>query len=95
MLLVAVPAIPAIKAAARPLIDYLGILLIALAASGLTLVTSWGGTTYAWNSPTIIWMAIGSVVALGLFVFVELRARPSQCCRCDCSATRFSPSQRR
>ncbi|WP_163509218.1 MDR family MFS transporter [Fodinicola acaciae] len=75
VLLVAVPAIPAIRAAARPIVDYLGILVIALAASGLTLVTSWGGTTYAWNSPTIIWMSVGSLILLVLFVFIELRAK--------------------
>ncbi|KAA2261257.1 MFS transporter [Solihabitans fulvus] len=74
VLAVAVPAIPAVRSAVRPVIDYLGILLIALGASGLTLVTSWGGTTYPWGSPTIIWLAVGSVVALTLFVFVELRA---------------------
>ncbi|HEX4704026.1 MAG TPA: MDR family MFS transporter [Pseudonocardiaceae bacterium] len=71
---VAVPAIPAVRAALKPVVDYLGIILITLGASGLTLVTSWGGTTYPWLSPTIIWMAAGSVVALVLFVLVERRA---------------------
>jgi EmrB/QacA subfamily drug resistance transporter len=71
---VAVPAIPAVRNALKPVIDYLGIVLVALGASGLTLVTSWGGTTYPWLSPTIIWMAAASVVALGLFVMVERRA---------------------
>ncbi len=71
---VAVPAIPAVRSALKPIVDYLGIILITLGASGLTLVTSWGGTTYPWLSPTIIWLAAGSVVALVLFVFVERRA---------------------
>ncbi|MFC3890279.1 MFS transporter [Lentzea rhizosphaerae] len=48
--------------------------LIALAATGLTLVTSWGGTEYPWTSPTILGMAAGSVVLLVAFVFVEQRA---------------------
>ncbi|HEX4724251.1 MAG TPA: MDR family MFS transporter [Pseudonocardiaceae bacterium] len=74
VLAVAVPAIPAVRSALRPVIDYLGIILITLGASGLVLVTSWGGTTYPWASPTIIWMAAGSVVALVLFVLVERRA---------------------
>ncbi|WP_410620826.1 DHA2 family efflux MFS transporter permease subunit [Amycolatopsis sp. cmx-8-4] len=74
VLIVASAAMPNARAAVKPVIDYLGILLIGLAATGLTLVTSWGGTQYAWGSPTIIGMAIGSVVLLGAFVFVELRA---------------------
>lgn len=63
-----------LRGTARPKIDYLGILLVSLAATGLTLVTSWGGVQYPWASPTIILMAIGSVIALGLFVVVENRA---------------------
>jgi EmrB/QacA subfamily drug resistance transporter len=74
VLIVASAAMPSVRAAVKPVIDYAGILLIGLAATGLTLVTSWGGTQYAWGSPTIIGMAIGSVVLLGAFVFVELRA---------------------
>lgn len=74
VLAVAVPAIPAVRSAIRPVIDYLGIILVALGASGLTLVTSWGGTTYPWLSPTIIGLAAASVVALALFVLVERRA---------------------
>lgn len=75
VLVVASSAMPNARAAIKPVIDYLGILLIGLAATGLTLVTSWGGTQYAWGSPTIIGMAIGSVVLLAAFVFVELRAK--------------------
>jgi EmrB/QacA subfamily drug resistance transporter len=67
-------ALPGLSGVGRPKIDYLGILLIALAATGLTLVTSWGGVEYPWASATIVLMAIGSVIALGLFVFVETRA---------------------
>jgi EmrB/QacA subfamily drug resistance transporter len=75
VLIVAAVTMPSVKAAIKPVIDYAGILLIGLAATGLTLVTSWGGTTYAWGSPEIIWMSVGSVVLLGLFVAVELRAK--------------------
>jgi hypothetical protein len=31
-----------------------GIFFIGVAASGLTLATSWGGSTYDWSSPVII-----------------------------------------
>ncbi len=74
VVLVAMFALPTVKSAAQPRIDYLGIVLIALASTGLTLVTSWGGTEYAWTSPVIIAMAVGSVVLLVAFVLVELRA---------------------
>ncbi|MFD5830897.1 MDR family MFS transporter [Lentzea sp. NPDC060358] len=74
VVLVALAALPAIRTGARPRIDYAGIALIALAATGLTLVTSWGGTEYAWTSPTILWTAAGSVVLLVAFVLVEQRA---------------------
>ncbi len=74
VLAVAVAAIPSVRGALRPKIDYLGIVFVALGASGLTLVTSWGGTTYPWLSATIIALAAGSVVALVLFVLVERRA---------------------
>ena len=74
VLAVGVLALPGVRGVGRPKIDYLGILLIGLAATGLTLVTSWGGVEYPWASPTIILMAIGSLIALALFVFVETRA---------------------
>jgi predicted MFS family arabinose efflux permease len=60
---------------ARPVIDYAGIVLIGLGATGLTLATSWGGTTYAWGSPMIIGLVVGSMVAIGAFIAVELRAQ--------------------
>ncbi|GAA3563182.1 MDR family MFS transporter [Amycolatopsis ultiminotia] len=75
VLIVAAAAMPRVRTMAKPVIDYLGILLIGLAATGLTLVTSWGGTTYPWGSPTIIGMAAGSIVLLAAFVFAELRAK--------------------
>jgi EmrB/QacA subfamily drug resistance transporter len=74
VLLVAGSAIPALaKAATRPVIDYAGILLVGLGASGLTLATSWGGGEYAWTSPVIIGLFVASAAALALFVWVEAR----------------------
>src|SRR4051812_21371065 len=64
VLIVGALAIPSLVRVAKPVIDYAGIILIALAASGLTLATSWGGGEYAWTSPMIIGLFIGSVVAL-------------------------------
>ncbi|MEB3035302.1 MFS transporter, partial [[Mycobacterium] nativiensis] len=74
VLIVAGVAIPALAGRAKPVIDYAGIVLIGLGATGLTLATSWGGSRYAWGSWAIIGMFGASVVALALFVWVENRA---------------------
>src|SRR5690348_14111183 len=55
-------------------IDYLGTVLLAGAATSLVLLTSLGGTTYAWASTPIYLMAIGAVVCGALFVWAESRA---------------------
>ena len=70
---VAAAAIPTLAARGRPIIDYAGILFVGLGATGLTLATSWGGTTYPWNSATIIGLFVGSAAALGIFVWIESR----------------------
>ncbi len=95
VLVVAVIAIPNLGRMARPVIDYAGIVLVGLGATGLTLATSWGGSTYAWGSAMIIGLFVGSVVAMGAFVAVELRAAANRFCRCGCSASRSSPSAAR
>ncbi|HET9891388.1 MAG TPA: MDR family MFS transporter [Mycobacterium sp.] len=71
---VAAAAIPALSDRTKPVIDYTGILFVGLGAAGLTLATSWGGTTYPWGSPTIIGLFVGSVIALCIFAWVESRA---------------------
>ncbi|HZQ33929.1 MAG TPA: MDR family MFS transporter [Mycobacterium sp.] len=74
VLAVAAAAIPALTRTSKPRIDYAGILFVGVGASGLTLATSWGGSTHPWGSPTIIGLFAGSVAALLLFVWIELRA---------------------
>ncbi len=71
---IAAVAIPALGRRARPALDYAGIVLVGLGSAGLTLATSWGGTTYPWASPTIIALFVASVAALVMFVGVERRA---------------------
>ncbi|MEN8654530.1 MDR family MFS transporter [Streptomyces sp. 21So2-11] len=66
--------IPAIRSAAKPVIDYLGIALVAIGASALILATSWGGNEYAWGSGIIIGLFAGGIVSLALFCVVETRA---------------------
>ena len=52
-------------------VDVLGIVLMIAATSQLILVTSWGGHDYDWDSPMIISLIIGTIVAAALFVLVE------------------------
>jgi EmrB/QacA subfamily drug resistance transporter len=55
-------------------IDYLGTATLSLAATALILLTSLGGTTYAWSSAPIYILGVAGVALIGLFVFVERRA---------------------
>ncbi len=55
-------------------IDWLGAALLAGGLASLVLLTSLGGTTYAWASPEIVVMGIAGVALLALFPFVEQRA---------------------
>ncbi|QNP69033.1 MFS transporter [Streptomyces roseirectus] len=74
VVIAAARTIPVVKSASRPVIDYLGIALVAVGASALILATSWGGNEYAWGSGTIVGLFVGGVIALGLFCWVETRA---------------------
>ena len=67
--------IPVVKSASRPVIDYLGIALVAVGASALILATSWGGNEYAWGSGTVIGLFAGGAAALAAFCWVETRAK--------------------
>jgi EmrB/QacA subfamily drug resistance transporter len=52
-------------------IDLLGLTLLSSAVTAIILLTTWGGNQYAWGSPLIIAMAVGSAVLLILFGVVE------------------------
>jgi EmrB/QacA subfamily drug resistance transporter len=56
-------------------IDYLGIVLLSIGVTALVLLTSLGGTTYAWSSAPIVICGIGGVVFLVAFAFVERAAK--------------------
>jgi len=58
----------------RHAIDYLGATLLTAGVSALILVTTWGGTEYAWGSAVIIGLAIAGIVLLAAFVWQERRA---------------------
>ena len=52
-------------------IDYLGTILLSLAATSLILLTSLGGTTYPWASAPIYLLGIAGAVLILAFVFAE------------------------
>ncbi|WP_405939701.1 MFS transporter [Streptomyces sp. NBC_00726] len=58
----------------RPRLDILGAALLAAASTCLVLLTSWGGTEYAWSSGTILGLGAGAAGTTLLFVLVERRA---------------------
>ncbi|MDX3684154.1 MULTISPECIES: MFS transporter [Streptomyces] len=62
------------KPTVRPRLDVLGALLLAAASTCLVLLTSWGGTEYAWGSRTILGLAAGAAGTTLLFLVVEHRA---------------------
>jgi EmrB/QacA subfamily drug resistance transporter len=55
-------------------IDWWGALVIALGASSIVLLTSWGGSQYAWGSWQIIALELITAVSLIAFFLVESRA---------------------
>jgi EmrB/QacA subfamily drug resistance transporter len=67
-------ALPGALSRVHRVIDYLGTVLIALAATSLVLFTSLGGTSYPWGSPFIIGLAVAGVFFSVLFLLAERRA---------------------
>ncbi|MFE9136450.1 MFS transporter [Streptomyces sp. NPDC007355] len=59
------------KPAARARLDVLGALLLAAASTCLVLLTSWGGTEYAWDSRVVLALACGAAGTTLLFLVVE------------------------
>jgi EmrB/QacA subfamily drug resistance transporter len=58
----------------RHQIDYLGTIVLSLAATSLILLTSLGGTTYPWRSTPIYILAVAGAVLIAAFVLAERRA---------------------
>jgi EmrB/QacA subfamily drug resistance transporter len=59
----------------RP-VDWLGIMFMVLGTSGIVLLTSWkslGNASYDWSEPSLAGLAIGTLLAVALFVVTELR----------------------
>ncbi|MER7767883.1 MFS transporter [Kitasatospora sp. NPDC096140] len=60
--------------AGRRSLDFLGAALAAAFATGLLLVTEWGGKDYAWTSPVILGLAAATLAAFALFLWRQATA---------------------
>jgi EmrB/QacA subfamily drug resistance transporter len=56
-------------------IDYLGALFLSVSIIALLLVAVWGGTTYAWNSSTILGLGIVGALFGALFIWWQTKAK--------------------
>lgn len=70
-------------------LDFLGATLAAAFATGLLLITEWGGRTYGWTSPQLLGLAAATVLVFVLFLRRQATA-PTRCCRSRCSGSRRS-----
>jgi EmrB/QacA subfamily drug resistance transporter len=75
-------------------IDYLGAALLALAATAIVLLTTWGGSQYGWGSPVIIGLAVLAAASALMFCLAETRAA-EPVLPLHVSATATSRSRRR
>ncbi|HEY7143479.1 MAG TPA: MDR family MFS transporter [Streptosporangiaceae bacterium] len=55
-------------------IDYLGAGVLAVAVTAIVLLTTWGGTQYAWGSAPIIGLGVVAIAGTVAFLVVEARA---------------------
>ncbi|MEA2269255.1 MAG: hypothetical protein QOC64_1865 [Solirubrobacteraceae bacterium] len=74
-LVVLAATLPGARERVEHAIDYAGTVLLAAGLSAIVLVTTLGGTSYAWDSPFILALGAIAVVAIPAFVAVERRAR--------------------
>ncbi|MFJ6483212.1 MDR family MFS transporter [Streptomyces sp. NPDC091682] len=55
-------------------IDYLGAALLTVAITSTVLVTTWGGTEYAWGSVEILALIVVGVLSTAAFLYAETKA---------------------
>jgi EmrB/QacA subfamily drug resistance transporter len=67
-LVVTSAVLPNTRSILKPRIDWTGAALLTGAIGSLVLLTTWGGSQYAWTSPTIL--ALGAAVVLLILAFV-------------------------
>ncbi|MGW0804060.1 MFS transporter [Nonomuraea sp. NPDC002799] len=73
-LFVVVAVLPSDDTRTKHRIDYAGVVLLGGATSCLVLITTWGGTMYAWTDPVILALAVAALVLVAAWVVVERRA---------------------
>jgi EmrB/QacA subfamily drug resistance transporter len=59
------------RPAARPRLDVVGTVLLGAFSTCLVLLTSWGGTEYAWDDRVILALGAGALLSAALFLVVE------------------------
>ncbi len=74
-LIVVASQVPGKLSRIHHVIDYIGTIVLSLAATSFILLTSLGGTTFGWNSAPIWTLGVCGVVLVGVFVLVERRAK--------------------
>jgi EmrB/QacA subfamily drug resistance transporter len=74
-LVVVVRTMPVTFQVRRHDIDYAGAAALSIAVTTVLLATSWGGLTYAWDSPEMRAALLIASVALIVFLWLERRAR--------------------
>jgi hypothetical protein len=67
--------LPATTSHGRPSIDYIGAGLLASGLSAIVLVTSLGGSTWAWGSSELVLVGVLGVALIAAFLVAEGRAR--------------------
>ncbi len=55
-------------------IDYAGAVTLAIAATSIILMTTWGGTQYAWGSAQVIGLIVLAILSTAAFLAIEARA---------------------
>ncbi|CAM3587189.1 MDR family MFS transporter [Occultella aeris] len=73
-LIVVAAVLPHIEAGRKPHVDYAGIILLGGVSTVIVLVTSLGGTTWAWNSAPVYLMVAAAVAGIIAFIAVERRS---------------------
>lgn len=64
---------PKLSHRAEGRVDYIGAAMFILAVVPFLLALTWGGHEYAWDSPRIIALLSTSVIALALFLWIEMK----------------------
>jgi EmrB/QacA subfamily drug resistance transporter len=55
-------------------VDYLGAAVLAVATTAIVLISTWGGSQYAWASPQILGLCAVAVASVAGFLIIEARA---------------------